>query len=309
MKNLSVFMVAVGILLAAQAEVQAQRPEFWWQPYEDDPYTMALWHFDDITHGTHTVFADDDSANPDRSNDGTRPPWSTAFSASGAGVGCGAGSFGNRLAGFNYSSTHIVPDDDTDLEFGTDPNDDFTIEAWIKPSLSDMTGRHGIASKGNPYANGWSFGLNGGKLYFHMRTYQDNFLTSTATADPNNWSHVAVVYDQGFDGGWQDQLTFYINGVEDSTHTSPNIDGTPINNSHGILIGVGDMSNSWEFSGQLDEIRLSNVARHYEGLLCGGCVVSSDLNLDCAVNLEDLAKFSVDWMKCSNAGDDSCTQP
>ena len=233
----------------------------WWQPYSDDAYTMGLWHFDDVTD-LSTSFADDDSANPGRDNNGTRPAWSTVvIEPSGAGTDSGTGLFGKALQGFSYSSTHQIADDNSDMEY----SGDFTIEAWIRPSASDLTGKHGIASKGWT-SNGWSFGLADGKLYFQIRTFQNNSVVGDTTLAANTWHHIAAALDNNQNGGWQDHVRFYVNGVLDGDRYNPP-DGDSVHNDYNLIIGCGEPSNLWDFSGVIDEVRYSSVAREFAPIL------------------------------------------
>jgi hypothetical protein len=87
--------------------------------------------------------------------------------------------------------------------------------------------------------------------------YGDNvLLESTATSQDTNWHHLAVKYDG-------DELTLYVDGVED---TSVATTATMLDTPHPLLLGalagnVGSERIASGFTGMIDEVRISNVAR------------------------------------------------
>ena len=122
-----------------------------------------------------------------------------------------------------------------------------TLEAWINLSNSQAGG---IINKGNNTDNGYSLAVNGSdNILFSL--YNDSGYTTvtSATALDSGWYHIAAVWDG------QD-MNLYINGVLDPNSSSSNQSaGTNTNN---LTIGA-DSSNY--FSGDIDEVRVWNIAR------------------------------------------------
>jgi hypothetical protein len=144
--------------------------------------------------------------------------------------------------------------------------DGLTIEAWIFDRAIDNPSRSinneaffNILVKGN-YGYGLALDSRGAldnRLKFWDRPDGDALPISNSSIPSDQWVHVAVSVS--------DSVRFYINGVLDGV--SPYFGGTiPSLNSPGVMVigeqGIGcglDPCNVWD--GQIDEIRLWNVAR------------------------------------------------
>lgn len=133
---------------------------------------------------------------------------------------------------------------------------DFTIEAWIKTTSDDM----GILTCQDN--NGfWSFGEkcfyieNGGDL--HFVGHSCDYIHSTYTVNDGNWHHVAVVWDQISGSYGQGQI--YVDGID---RTSSCTYSANYANTGTFKIGQGNYNEAgFNFNGNLDEVRVWNVAR------------------------------------------------
>jgi Concanavalin A-like lectin/glucanases superfamily len=144
-----------------------------------------------------------------------------------------------------------------------------TVESWVKFSSYPGSGLGEIvASKyygiGGVDDRSWYLGL-----YNNSGTYQLRFQYSTDgtfqsgndtltnwTPSLNTWYHIAAVYDHS-----SPNVKFYVNGTQQgSTFTTS---GTSIyNSSTPLYIGaLRYTSDTWFLDGQLDDIRIWNVAR------------------------------------------------
>ncbi|MCR9132811.1 MAG: DUF2341 domain-containing protein [bacterium] len=140
-------------------------------------------------------------------------------------------------------------------------NQQVTVSAWIKTSDG---GDQIIASYDrNEY---WRFEINGngggtGQLGWDVFTSAGQIdFGSNATVNNNAWRHVTGVYNNG-------AVRIYIDGVQNSNTTQGSSFGT--GTTRYGYIGVGSESNTFDgnkgpssyFNGDMDEVKISNVAR------------------------------------------------
>jgi|GEM_PF-870881 len=127
-----------------------------------------------------------------------------------------------------------------------------TIEAWIKTTESKP--QNNILS--------WS---DGNTHVIEFRTYNGKFeliksgtpthVISSASVNTGNWVHVAAVKDGS------NQVTLYINGIADGTATL-HTDNAAMNLFYiGVMNFSGTVDSATHFNGQIDEVRIWNVAR------------------------------------------------
>ncbi len=136
-----------------------------------------------------------------------------------------------------------------------------TVSTWIR--TSDETDQIIGSFDRNEY---WRFEINGngggnGQLGWDLLTNsgQADF-GSTTRVDDGNWRYVTGVYDNG-------ALRIYIDGIQDVTTTQGTAFGT--GNLRFGFIGVGSEAPGFDgaqgpsnnFNGDIDEFRISNVAR------------------------------------------------
>ncbi|MCK5559181.1 MAG: LamG domain-containing protein, partial [Thermoplasmata archaeon] len=217
-------------------------------PFNVDPYTVALWHFDE---GSGTIAYDETLNN----NDGTLggdgigpdlPTWTT-------------GKFGGGLD-FDGINDHIlVPDKN---EFSIDTTGEFTVDFWVKTG-NDITSRQEMICKGgqstsDPYE--WCIRImNGNFVATFCNPSGANIRNENVPVSMNTWYYFMVVYN-GYTK--DDDIEIYCNGVESSLIA--NQASYTYSNTNGEL-GMGRLyttSGGWNhFSGILDEIRISNITR------------------------------------------------
>jgi hypothetical protein len=204
---------------------------------------VGVWHLNENGDGTSDEFSDSTSYD-NHGQGGSGTPSSVPTKT------------GGKIAGgqnFDGVDDHINCGYDTSLDIG---DKQITLEAWIDFSGYDPSNYLGIMSH-----DGWNEGYrlvirdNGNPLFFHLP--EDSFwLGSSQDAPTNSWAHVVGVYDGS-------KMMIYINGMKDSNEQikTNNIETCP----NEFWIGHGDNvvgeTYSYPWSGMLDEIRISNVAR------------------------------------------------
>ncbi|MEK0412630.1 MAG: hypothetical protein RL070_118 [Bacteroidota bacterium] len=149
-------------------------------------------------------------------------------------------------------------------------NGDFTIEAWVKPTVIDNLYHGFFGLQANPRAPSMWVGPNGslhtdsygGTTRFDMLI--DNFFTL------NKWTHVAWVKSGT-------TYTVYKNGVQVATRTAPANVELPVGN-----FWIGKVDNF--FVGTLDEVRIWNTAKTAQE-------ITANLGLDLNGNETGLAAY------------------
>ena len=138
------------------------------------------------------------------------------------------------------------------LNFGTDlqvTSGAMTIEAWV---YWQRDGKDTILGKGTSSSSGdYILQLNrssGGKINFYAGGSWHN---STSALTPNEWTHIAVTYDQT-------NKKFYINGAEDASYA---FTGAIASSTGAVSLGRPGSSASECYDGLLDDVRLWNIAR------------------------------------------------
>lgn len=127
-------------------------------------------------------------------------------------------------------------------------NNDFTIEAWIKPNASVFS--RVVFAQLNT-SNFASISLSGtNQIYFYVNNVSGEATTTTLTTGV--WSHVACTWDAS-----TSTSQTYINGVLETT-TAGGSSSLGIDN----LMSIGAKTNASQFfTGELDEIRIWDVIR------------------------------------------------
>lgn len=122
--------------------------------------------------------------------------------------------------------------------------DAITVSAWIKPDT--LSGFTAPVHKRDAYM----FYLNGNVLRPSVFTNTQYDLTGSIQIPLNQWTHIVFTYD-GSD------IKGYVNGVSDgSTSASGNINDS----SYDLRISGEDGTNSYNFDGLLDDVRIYNTA-------------------------------------------------
>jgi len=222
-----------------------------------DNHTVALWHMNDTSGSSVT----DSSGN---SNTGTA-----------TGTTITTGKFGSARS-FNGSSDYISTSSISGLSTGNTPN---TVEMWIKPTAVPSTRQWplflGDASAGNYI---WVYNTDG---TLSIGVWNGSVCNVSPTV--GEWNYIAGTYNGSV-------LICYINGVyTSSTSASLSLSSTALN------IGKAGYSGQAYFSGIIDEVRISNVARTAEEIKADaqkrtyGIYTSNTLDLtDSVTSIDDL---------------------
>ncbi len=128
-----------------------------------------------------------------------------------------------------------------------------TIEAWINPS---STGEGMIASKyfnGSAANSNFFVALSGGNIL--VSANGTDVLTSTASIPATDWTHIAVVFEEG-----SGNTIIYVNGVYDNSGT---LTYNSVNGSSDFVLGTiadGTLPGHY-YNGILDEVRVWDTIR------------------------------------------------
>jgi predicted outer membrane repeat protein len=152
--------------------------------------------------------------------------------------------FPGKSLAFDGTNDYVNIADQASLDF----INNYTLEAWIKPQAFTFLG--GIVSKYHSAgANGFFLRLSGSSPYngldFDGKTTQNNILSA------GQWYHIAAVNNNG-------TRTLYVNGEITALSGTP---GTIQANDNPLRIGVDFLASARYFNGEIDEVRIWNVAR------------------------------------------------
>src|SRR5206468_2777436 len=134
----------------------------------------------------------------------------------------------------------------------------FTVEAWVSrrfPSNDfDVILNKGV-DDGTPRNYRMNFETDGRLRFFWELSDGTNRDTySASTVLDTAWHHIAGVHDQA-----AGENRIYIDGRLDAQEARS---GTPATNGEQVLIGARDIDGFDDFSGLIDEVRISSVARY-----------------------------------------------
>ncbi len=158
----------------------------------------------------------------------------------------------------NYSTGQKAASGSVDTSTLTMASGEWTAEAWVRSvaadtnyhyvfTLSDSAGNNEFMSLGIRLGTIFTEWVNGG---FH------EFRGATDIRD-SLWHHIAVV--KASLGGGSYQYTIYLDGIQDAQETAT---GTNVSTaSSGIIYTFGQSGGSFGWPGDIDETRISNVAR------------------------------------------------
>ena len=166
---------------------------------------------------------------------------------------------------FNGTNTTFQVADSSALDI----SNAITMEAWVKPVGISTSTNYMVMNKETSYelwiVNGyWNFALNGTGGGWQG-------VSTGIAALSDQWQHIAVVR-----GASQNTVSIYFNGIFTATAAADTAGtGNLFNSSHPFQIGarsstVGSGFSTY-FKGEIDEVRLFNVARTAEQ-------IASDMN-------------------------------
>jgi hypothetical protein len=171
--------------------------------------------------------------------------------------------FGGASALFDGTGDYLDVGATSDFAFSTG---NFTIEAWIYNTKASSTRKSGIFSKrnfDNINAGGWGLYLttNDGKIGWEQLFSGGSTFEISTTISANTWYHVAVVRNGT-------AMAIYVDGTSRASWT----DSTDYSNVNQLKIGTFSDStegntptNSVAWQGNIDEMRISSVARYTAG--------------------------------------------
>ncbi len=158
---------------------------------------------------------------------------------------------------FDGADDYLSIADDADFDFAA--VDSFTISAWAKNSGSLASSQH-IFVKGDTTDGGWKLYLNtAGNYCVHFADNINNAPTDSACSssggydyNDNQWHHITAVKVAN------SELHLYIDGVLVASDTAFSYSGT-LANTGSLLVGIGQSTTTEEFTGILDELKISRT--------------------------------------------------
>lgn len=207
--------------------------ETFYRELPTDQYTVGLWHMNETVNDGCSGGQDA----CDSSGNGLHGV------ATGTTINTTTQKLGVGARTLNGSTDLItVPEND-----GLDPKE-ITIEAWIKPNVI-QTGN--FVNKGTN--SGYRFRVNAAGTVTFFDRGATNPLASTTILTSGTWYHVAATGDAS-------GLRIYVNGILNSSNSIAY--GGP-NTANDLTIGSTNVPNEY-YSGDIDEVRISNIARSPE---------------------------------------------
>lgn len=219
------------------------------------------------------------------------------------------------------------------VAMGTDPNEGFTMTAWIKPDADNPEAWAMIAAKGgagyrmyyhsiDPSTGGRTLGgtVNAGD------TPSEESYGNGGSMQPGQWYHVAIVYNPNYPPGydpadpntWGDPDSFYpndpahgpgrlrgyIDGLAAFGHPSddlsPNHFRGPLWDTSADPLTI--KTSSGGFVGKIDDVRVYNrplnqlEIRWVMEQKCDPAMVGSDYTDDCSVTIDDVNVMADEWL-------------
>ena len=138
------------------------------------------------------------------------------------------------------------------------PTRDITLEVWANPrSYSTWRSMVSFFQDNGSFERGWDLETGSGNRFtFALAGTSGGALTymsTTNTFQPNTWYHIAGTYDGT-------TMRIYVNGMLENTSTTESGDISYANSW--LAIGMyKDDNEAFSFPGQIDEVRIWNVAR------------------------------------------------
>ena len=138
---------------------------------------------------------------------------------------------------------------------------DFTVEAWIRPEGFSTGATLSILSKrGAVSGDGWHFGVGGlqtsaiAKPVYLVSDFSSSALVGNSQMGAFTWHHVALTFDSG-----SGLATLWVDGANAGSSSMPQ--PSP-NTTADLVIGAASNGGGEVWSGQLDDVRISDVVRY-----------------------------------------------
>jgi len=176
--------------------------------------------------------------------------------------------------------------------------DNFTIEYWVKTTMTSLTGSQWYGGNGIVDAevggstSDFGTSLLNGKIAFGIGN-PDVTIQSTTTVNNGAWYHVAATWD-----GTTGAMTLYINGVLEATGS-----GATGTRSAPPGIRIGSIQTAIQyFAGSIDEVRIWNSVRTQSE-------IQSNMNAEISTNsaLVEYYKFNQGTANSTNTGTTTLT--
>lgn len=137
------------------------------------------------------------------------------------------------------------------------PTGAMTASAWIKINSYSGSGRI-FSKQGGTSARAWNLGLEStdSSISFGVATNASTMISASSAAHPSTgtWVYAVGVFEPST------AVRVYVDGSESGTNTTSIPASQFSNNGFGPRIGMS-VNNTGDFNGQIDEVRLSSVAR------------------------------------------------
>ena len=214
-------------------------------PYCCDKNTVALYHLNDYGSLEDECFISDASENNTSSALGQSPDFAEARN-------------------FNGTDSYFTITTSPETNFGTN---DFTVEAWFRTTTGLDEGES-LMGKLDTVPVGYriSYNSDGGSGSGWSCRYWDadgeSYLNSGLALNDGEWHHIACSRYTLKSGTTVD---LYVDGVNIATNTFSS--ARNVDNSVNTLLGntqFGVGISSQYFDGDIDEVRISNIARTFE---------------------------------------------
>lgn len=158
--------------------------------------------------------------------------------------------FGSSCATFDGSGDYITAPDSADWNFGTGPFQ-FELFARMLTKANSQAFFGQWADDGFTGNSSWYFWIQGGLLTFRISRSVVVDLSSAWTPTLGQWYHLAVSRDV------TGKTRLFIDGVMVASSTEQNITTLDSTNVFSIgRIGTGATFSSFDYNGQMDEIRV-----------------------------------------------------
>lgn len=161
--------------------------------------------------------------------------------------------FGGASARFDGSNSYLSLADHTDWDF----SGDFTVDFWMKMNAI-QTGYFLIGNADMDWgSNGWEMQLNNQGMIQFLAMYSapnwTPYLWGYHNMTTDDWYHIAAVR-------YGTAMSLYVDGQSIGTLTNDPV--TYINGNYDFQIGSSPHALTYDYSGWIDEVRISNgVAR------------------------------------------------
>ena len=219
-------------------------------PLSVDTSTIALWHLDGAVASAEKLDNAEGTASRDLVETGTPP---TASTGKVTPTSNGSAAFTNAA-----NKAYFV----TDANFTSFPTGTCTFDFWIRRSDDTPSDTEGILTKYKAAGSNLSFGIIrnvANKIGFYISSDGVTLkeLVSDTAIPALTWTHVACVFTAST------RMEIFINGVSNSS-TTTSVPASIYNGTGDFYIGnyessIATASNA--FDGELDDIRISNIAR------------------------------------------------